>query len=348
MGSAVAPAPVAIPEPSGGLELAVDLPRECETGATLADRVERFLGEAWVGLGDPSERVSLTVVESSAGFDAQVSVALASGNTSRTFRAQGCDAAMDAAALIVGLAIDPVETATRVGSVAGGASESSTVPQPEPPPPVEPEPEPEPLLDPTANANEFVNPESVARPQGTPGSRALVPGVGIGVAGELGGHFDGPGGGVFASVDLRWKRVHVGVGFSYWIPGAVELASSSENGARFDLWTLEPRVCGVPGRGRFEFPICAGAALGGLRGRTFGPGLDERTARRPWGSFHASARMSVLLGWKVAAFVGAGLHVPLYATPVEYQVTVGGQANVLYETPPVVGHGFLGLEVRFP
>ena len=328
----------------------VQLPAQCAVEGELHARVALHLGEDWrTRVEAPTEVVLQLEPRHDGRFNAELRLRTREGATQRNFAVQDCDAALDATALIVAIAADPIETTTRI------AQETALLPPaPEPAeatleellPPEDPEPLPaqDPVLEPLPAS------EDIDRHAPPPARRDGMwrPSFAVAASGALGSHFAGPGGGVLGRFELHWTHLHAALQVGYWIPRDVFMPEREGEGAAIDIWFVGPQLCGVPRAGRFQFPLCAGASFGGIRARGLGGSLDGRLQARPWLSLELDARAKVELHPRVGAYLGLRGEIPLYAQPLEFEAQIGDSSQTVYSTPYVAVSGEIGLELRFP
>lgn len=276
--------------------------------------------------------------------------------TSRMFRAERCAAAIDAAAYVLSLAIDP-EVAQR---------------------PAPPLPEPEVQEKPhegeaeerelqrasgaTSREDELSDGErELQREREREAEREAererdrIRGLLRASAGFTAGAMPGINaafGGAIGLAGERWRMELYGF---YRLETAVEAERVPDAGGLITQYAVGPRGCYVPGlrrrQIRFEFPLCAGAEAGEMLGQGFGALEDTGQGRRAWGAITLSpgAGIAVLpqLAFVFTAEVAFALRRPtFFLNPSEDSPSQG--LETLYRVGPVSGRGWLGIEVRFP
>lgn len=321
----VARAPDAAPEPAPrASEPAFELvwsPRpQCPDKAAVLAMLDRHLGRP---IGDTlgrGMRVALEVTRhDDGGWQSTIAFSGPDGVTQRELGdATDCTRAVEAASLVIAIAIDP--------SLVFGPTPQ--VPKPEPPEP-EPTPAPEPIATPTPTPT-----PSTAPPERPPVRGAI--GIAAGPSfGEL------PRVGALARLHAaafgrRW-RVELGGLFAGAPPAALEVGSIA-----VVRWSVDARGCAVLGGPRFEVLPCAGIEAGRAVARSRGVD-DTRRRGDPWLAAIASAR----LVWVVAPRAGLFVQGDVVAPIVRQRYEIRGLGTV-HRPTPVTGALVAGVEVRFP
>ncbi|MFZ6177253.1 hypothetical protein [Nannocystis pusilla] len=260
----------------------------------------------------------------------------------RVERADACDSLDGAAALIIAIAIDPLEFANQL---APPAPEPEPEPEPAPPTPVPPppdpvepapaDPEPLPVRDPPP-APPTAPP---SRPPAPPPARAhklsvllrvdgaIDAGATPTIAGDIGGAFG------FLYHRLRVEAV------GHYMPARPLTFEDARVGV-VARWALGVRGCGRFLPGSLEIPVCLGLEGGQLLAEGAGITVDRRQARPPW--------FAVLLGlglvWSPHPRVGLGVRTDFVIAPLRAQFTVSDE--LVFITQPVGVRFGGGLEIR--
>ncbi|MDC0676027.1 hypothetical protein [Nannocystis radixulma] len=271
---------------------------------------------------------------------------------SRTLVARSCEALVDAAVLVITLALDADR---EPGSPSPEPIPDATVP--EPTAPARPAPQPEAPLDPVPEpaappAVEPAPPDTLTRPPAAAPAGELAPPMpaprnrpggflrlhGLGEIGAL----PGPTGGVGLAGGLLWKRFRLELHATYLAPrtddrSGTEVRASLVAGAALGCVRLGNRRV-------FELPLCLGLEAGGIPLAADGP-VGHKTAVGRWfaGSLGVGAAMRVHP--RVALF--AMLQGFAAFQRGTFVVRRGGADVVLFD--PGVGSArlALGVEVRF-
>lgn len=318
------PAP---PAASAPFELLWSAPAQCPGAAAARASIERHLGKALGAELGHGMRVSVAVERgvddawrTTIGFD---------GPRGLTVRelvvATDCSRAVDAAALVVAIAIDP--------SLA-----LAPEPLPEPPEPPEPQGDPTVLGDvpPDPAAHGVAAPPPVAdlpprRPRSIRGAIGIVAGPTFGGLPRTGGLARLHG----AVLSRRW-RVELGAAFA----SAPVLATG---GARLSVQRVvgDVRGCAVLGpRPWLELHGCGGVEVGASLARA--DGLTTSSPRRDLSlGFLLAPRVLFVVAPRVALSVGGDVVAPVFRR--EY--TVAG-IGTLHKTTVVTGAVLAGIEVR--
>ncbi|MDC0675152.1 hypothetical protein [Nannocystis radixulma] len=262
----------------------------------------------------------------------------------RVERADACDSLDGAAALIIAIAIDPLEFASSLAP-------TPPEPEPEPVPPVPappvdvpgPPPEvadPEPVPEPAPKEPAKADPDPPRPPAPKPATRRPPVSVLVRVDGAIdAGATPTIGGDVGGAVGVlhRWLRIEA-VGL-YLPPRPLNF-----DGARVGMiarWALGVRACGRFVRNVLEIPLCLG--IEGGRFHAFGTGItvDPKDARPPW----LGLLLGVGLVWSPHPRVGLGVRTEFVVAPLRAQFTVSDQP--VHITQPVGVRFAGGLEIRF-
>lgn len=324
------PAP---PDVSAPFELLWSAPAQCPAHAEARAAIERHLGRAIADELGRGVRVAVAVERD--GDDAWRTTIGFDGPRGRTSRelvvATDCARAVDAAALVIAIAIDPSLALV---------PEPPVEPVPEPPPPA-----PDDAQDPPPPDD--VPPEPAARGVIAPPpiddaprrNRSIRGAVGL-VAGPTFGDLPRTGGLVRlhgAVLSRRW-RVELGATFS----GAPTLAT---DGVRVSMQRVvgDVRGCATLGpRPWLELTGCGGVEAGVTFARA--DGLTTGQPRRDaWVGFLLAPRVGFVVRPRLALFVGGDVVAPL----VRRDYLVLGIGRV-HQTAPVTGAVVAGLEVRIP
>lgn len=303
---------------------------ECP-GAVLAERVRTQLGDATV---ESIVDVDGTLRQRDDGqWELELAIVRGDDEPSvRSFVAPHCEIAIDAAALVVAIAIDPSR---------GGAP--TTVP--EAPEAGEPEPATAERVaaDRDAKPAEANTERTSAPPPTVPRARkrkahGLV---------RAGGGVDGgalPRAAAFFEIAAGAR----GRGWRVEATGVFRLQSDAraqrdrDVGGHFSLWAVGARACGVPAKRVFELPLCAAIEGGQLVAQGFGF-AGARTTRRPWSAVTLGPGFAWVVRPNIALVVQAALGVPLVRSTIRVE-----NLEVVHETGRVFGRGWIGFEGRFP
>ncbi|MCB9755044.1 MAG: hypothetical protein H6713_34335 [Myxococcales bacterium] len=315
--------------------------------------IERTLGAA------PAAALTvdaLVTQADAARWRLELEIAGASGGGTRELTASSCGELVDAAALVIAIAMNPEL------DVGEPTSTDDEVELPPPPvvelpvvelPAVEP-----PAVEPPASftssptsppstapdrLDEPAEPVSSGAPNDTSRSRSSPVRGYARVGGGVGlGALPGPAAVLGAEAGAFARGWRVGLGFDGWLPKTSEAPDNPEIGGQFSLWMVRPRACGVPAAGAFSFPLCVGLELGTMRGTGTGALAVSQTARALWGA----AAVTAGFAWSrriVGLWLDAGAHLA-FARPAFRTV----QTPLVYEASTVGGRFVAGLELRFP
>ncbi|PRQ03253.1 hypothetical protein ENSA5_17720 [Enhygromyxa salina] len=275
------------------------------------------------------------------------------GPETRTFVAESCAVAIDATALVLAVAVDPVEIAARIDWRAKG---SLPAPKPKPGPKPEPEPEPEPKPKPKPKPKPEPEPEPEP-PSSTETSSALLVNLPsssedvepvslrarVGLA-LVGGGGYGPVQGGSAALGLRvavlgarWRWALRGI----WLP-PVQPTLGERGRARVDGFMIATGGCGVPHAGPVEFPLCGAVEGGAVRAVALEPIQNPQLATQPY----LGLALGPGLAWapieRLALGIGVEATIPLVS---------GGFAlddQPVLDNAPVGVRALAGVELRLP
>ncbi len=307
----------------------------CE-GASLQERVDGYLASSQTDASGWSGRSRLSIEpDGSATVTLHIGAPDGSSNE-RSFVAERCEVALDAAAFVLATAIDP-DVEARFDETAvvpvpvpePGVPAPSQEPIPEPESP-EPGPGPPPVSPPPSEP-----PPAVPRPQPAPWEVGLLADAGV-------------MGGALPAANAVFE-LGAALGRGRWrteLSASVRLPSESRSNAvpgvsgRLGMWAVTARGCGHPRTSRVSFPLCAGFEVG----QAFGQGRGFRGAsgtRVPWGAaiLGPAVRVDIARRWFV--FARGELGVPLNRA----EFVVDGLES-LHTIGSVFGRGVAGVEVR--
>lgn len=249
----------------------------------------------------------------------------------RVLTANTCAALVDAAALVIALAID--------AGPPPATTPSPPSPEPPEPPPELPEQLPALTAPPEPPPPVFAD-EPPAAPSGAP-PRRRGPGGFVRLQGlaELGA-LPGPTGGLALAGGLLWPRFRLELQATYLAP---RTATTVQADVRASLFAGALLGCARPGRGALEFPLCAGLELGGVPGVAVGPGV-RATALGRW----LAGVLGVGVVWRVRPRIGLWAAVQGLAAIQRptFVLRDPGPEVVLFDTDVLSARLTLGVELR--
>lgn len=328
--------PAASPDATAPFELLWSAPAECPDAKAARGSIERHLGrtlDAELGHG---MRVAVAVEHGGDGWRATLGFDGTRGRSSRELAPSAdCARAVDAAALVIAIAIDPTlmlpaQERTDLPEPPPPAKEDAPAPAPAPTPTPAPDPRPSP-------ARGVAAPPPVAdlpprRPRSIKGAIGIVAGPTFGGLPRTGGTTRLHG----AATSRRW-RVELGAAFA----GA---PVHRDRGASLTMQrvTGDVRGCALfDPRPWLELVGCGGVEVGVALAQ---PGGTTGSSRRDlWLGFVLAPRVHFLVGQRVAFLLGGDVVAP--ALPRNY--TVEG-LDTVFQTRVVTGAVLAGIEVRFP
>lgn len=329
----------------GAVRIQWDAPSPCP-GASRMERELRVLLPAEASPGPPRVDATARVRRTAEnGFELTLELRSASGTTAQRLEATECSTLVEAGALIVALAVDPMAAVREVesdppGLVPPPVAPVAQAPIPATAPPETTDPIPQPV--PPAPANPIAGPSVVARAPAPsePGRKIpvrlglrLTGGANIGVLPTTSGGV----GGVLAVFDRRWRAETM-----WMFDFPAEARSDAGVTADVGLWWGSLRGCGVPGVRDWSFPLCGGIEAGALRGQGTGTTVDARADREPWLAVHAGPGVAWSPTPPIALVLQPDLVVPL----LRGGFRVGD--TPVYEVGAIAGRFLFGLEFRTP
>ncbi len=316
-------------------------PAECPDIATAEALVDAEL----VALPEDDRaqlRISGVVQPRSPGYSLEVTLDGVGDPIVRTVALDDCNAAPEALALVVAIALDPQRADTDepptepvppapVDEAAGEEPPAVVPTQPEPdegevePPPPRIEPPPAPTPEPPTRAE------------------ALRPRIAIHAAGGIGlGMLPGVGGRVRGGVASVWRRARIGLSVDHQFRRRFPAVDRDDIGAELSVTTARLIGGGIVGFRRLEVPLLGVLGVGAVRGSGFGA-LDAQVRSVPW----IDAGAHVGLQWFVLPWLGLGTHAELLVPLVRHTFVVDDTVLVT-TTGSVAGAVCAGVELRFP
>jgi hypothetical protein len=263
------------------IKLGWTAPPECGDAQAVERDVRSMLGEASIPASRPPIEAEVILRRAAdAKWDATLQTATGELRRERTLRADSCDEARRAIALLLALMLDP--NARPEG--AARPDEPATVPVAPPPLPPPPPPPPPPAV------------------PGRKGPELLVGAGGVVDAGTL------PDWGYGARLRLglevdRWSLV---LAYGAWLPHSSRSEALAGAGGNFTLMEASLGGCFQSSRSaRFSIQVCGGPVLVGMRGAGFGV-TDPGQATALWGALFAEAALRARATRSVAARLGIG------------------------------------------
>ncbi|MFV8750790.1 hypothetical protein ACNOYE_09590 [Nannocystaceae bacterium ST9] len=290
-------------------------------------------------------RLAATARVASQGSAWRVELELAGerGVERRSFAAETCAIAAEATVLVIAVAIDPIaalEHTTRPSEPASSEPNQEPAPEPESEPDSMIESVIEPMIEPGVESDESIRVHLDSPAASEPARSGRARG---GLALRGGGGF-GPLRAGSGLVELRvaaFGRAWRWEARAAWLP-PVQIDLGEGQRGRFDGWLLGTRGCGVPSRGKLEFPICAGIEAGQLRGEGRSSVPNPVRVTQPW----LAIELGPALAWAPRPNVALGLELDALIPLIAAGFSIDGQPVV--RTTPVGVRALAGLEVRFP
>lgn len=311
-------APVVPAAPADPVTLRWDAPASCPdaTAVSSAIAARRPI--------DPVVVEARVSVEATAVV-ADLAIDSAHGSTRRRLASPSCESIVEAVALLVQVAADPLPTPTRIAPATVVAPTIAAPPAVVPSAPRSPAPRSTPTPTP------MPEPPSVRARL----SAAAIVGTGTLPTVDVGGR---------VSIGIASPRVHADVGAVVLAPQRAPTPADVE--VRVDAFAGAVRLCPVlpVGLRRVELSACGVVTAGVLRGRSRGAALaDPGRASQPWVRLAAAPELAVAVHprVRVTGTIEVGGHV------VGPGFGIAGLGRVWAPRPWAI-HGGLGVEVRLP
>lgn len=249
-------------------------PTPCPTAAELERAIGGHLGHSLHTTGQQPLAVTADVVEAGGHYRVRLRFESRSGVEERSLEHPDCSKLLDAAALLVALAIDPRGVTERQSVAAPpapvGQPTSEDVQTPSPGSSATPGEPPRPLAPPPRAAKEPAR--TSPRAASTDASRPRAPQVPweylIGAFGLVGaGALPGAAPGVGVDFAVRRQHFELGVVGRYWLPRSQPVAETPNAAVSLSWSAVEVRACGVPWLGAWRLRLCAASGGGDLSAR---------------------------------------------------------------------------------
>jgi hypothetical protein len=308
------------------LRLDWQVPSECPDREWALARVSERLGRPLAGRSSDVLTAEATVTREGESFVLALHTEQGESRGDRAMSALSCPELVEAAVLVLALAIDAEAVArTEQGEPANAAA---------PPAKVD-------VVDserPPGLASETVAPEPVERPADYAWAlRAdalwpygLTPGITAGPS---------------LAVAYALQRLRAELS-GYWLVPRTGSDESSVGRVRVSLWALRPTVCAAIVGQRTQLSACAAFELGRIGGRGLGLPVREQNYAL-WAAASLGPRLAIALGKHAALVLDAAPILPVYR-PRFVSTNAQGQAQTrLYEASALAFRATLGLELRF-
>lgn len=301
-----------------------DAPAECPDASALAQRIEALAGRVPQD-GELDARVMID------GPPWRATIELARGDAieRRVVEAEACAGLLDASAVVIAVAMDPVVVARRNEPAFERRDRTEVVP--------EPRDAPAPFVEPIRDS-----PAVTRAPSRSAAPRGARRGVGLRVGGGVGvGGWDRAAGGV--ELALAWSRNALGLELvgRYWIPRRDALAD--RGAVRIELGTVAAQACWLGGRSRVAFAACGGVEAGAFVVDGVAPPASERVLF-PWVAPLVGGRIGFRVRAPLVLFVGLEAAVPLTQAQASLRAA---EPIVVYEAGAPAVRGFGGIELRW-
>lgn len=301
-------------------------PEACPGPAAVLGSLEALAQRDEHAAARPRVRVVGVTREVGGRFELDLRIHTASMSLRRRLRADACETLADAAALLIAIALDPLEVAAQVAVEA--ADPVSRLPVDDVPLAVAAPPEAVVVAPPRPR------PAAVVRPPASPRIVGLVRvegGIDVGATPGLAGAVGGAAG-------LLARRVRVEAYGLYTRPRPLQL--DEQKVGEVARWALGARGCARVVQGALEIPLCGALEGGQFLASGTGATLRPQSARPRW----FAAAIGLGLMWSPRPRVGVGGRVELVVPLARARFAVDDRvAHTVQAAGVRVG---LGLEIR--
>lgn len=312
-------------------------PPECPNQSHLIQGVETWIGAA---ITEPRAQELAISGQVSADSTYAVTIEIVSneGRSERRLEHADCARLVEAAELVIALAIDPERVKRRQRELQPPVSDLTAKPTAQAPPPASTTPHEGTGLPGPASPRAARNERDTASASRDSGPWLLSASGLVG-----GGMLPGVGAGAGLEVGFAWRMLRAGVTGSYWLSREVDVAAPRPLSLNLQLAAAGLELCGAWRFGDVRFGPCGRAELGRMTG--WGTGVDDaRQGHERWSavSLHAAARYPDSARLAGRLLVGGGLSLD---RPV-FGVTRAGVAESVFQTHDAFWRCALGLELR--
>jgi hypothetical protein len=324
--------PPATPPPaeSEGLVVRWGVPDECLDQTALVHRIRRLVPEA-TGEGVAAEVV---LHRESDRLHGTLSLRTPWGSSLHVLEAERCETVLEATALLVAIAIEPLQTEQAL------AREQTTPVAPAPTPAVPASPPPRPRAPaPIAAAEPPSEPaDATAAPPArtTQGTLRIEGGLAAGLLPE-------PGTTLAIAAGVRRGYVRVGAHAMLWPAQRALHPRDRTVSATLRPWAVGVHGCGGPRWKTLELPVCLGLDAGAMQGEGRGALVRADAAVRPY----LALRLGPALAWApvpaLALWLGADLSTTLLRPGFDIEAL-----GPIHTAGWVSGRVFFAVEARFP
>jgi len=246
------------------LNLTMSGPADCGT----AERIEAAVGALVRGAAHTTLHATLTIWPTSEGYTAELRTG---AGRRRVISAQSCEAVLEAATVVLALAIDP-----RVEEEAPSAWRAPARPQPEP-------------------ASRRARPLRFVAGASSVMDTSTLPHVATGATLRAG---------------LRAPKWSAALHATYWLPASATLTSDATLGGRFSWWTVALSGCFAARSGTPHLALCLAPELGSLQGTGTGARIND-TAQATWLALTLTPELGIALNSRVVLRATGGIAVTL-------------------------------------
>jgi hypothetical protein len=295
--------------------------------------------ETWIGAAISEPRAQELAISGhvSAGASYAVTIEIVSneGRSERHLEHADCARLVEAAELVIALAIDPERVKRRQRELRPPTSTPTTTAQAPLPSPQPQSVSPQPVGTSSEPAHDRRAPDKTSRDAGP----WLLSAAGL----VGGGMLPGVGAGAGLEVGFEWRMLRAGLTGSYWLSREVAVAAPRPLSLNLQLAAAGLEVCGASRLGDVRLGPCGRAELGRMTG--WGTGVDDaRQGHERWSalSLEAAARYPDSARLAGRLLVGGGLSLDR----PDFGVTRAGVAESVFQTRDAFWRCALGLELR--
>jgi hypothetical protein len=308
-------------------------PAECPDEAALVQRITALVPDA-TGEG---VAVEVDLRRESTRLLGSLALRTPWGSTTRELEAERCEAVLEATALLVAIAIEPLQTEqalAREQTVPIAPAPAPVVPASPPPP----RPRASAPLAPAAPPSEpaYAEPSAAPPARTTQGTLRIEGGLAAGLLPE-------PGTTLAIAAGVRRGYVRVGAHAMLWPAQRALHPRDRTVSATLRPWAAGVHGCGGPRWKTLELPVCLAVDAGAMQGEGRGALVRADAAVRPY----LALRLGPAIAWSpvpaLALWLGADLSTTLLRPGFDIEAL-----GPIHTAGWVSGRVFFAVEARFP
>lgn len=307
-------------------------PAECPDEAALVQRITALVP----GATGEGVAVEVDLRRESTRLLGRLALRTPWGSTTRELEAERCDAVLEATALLVAIAIEPLRTEQAL------AREQTLAPAPAPAPVVPASPPPSSRAPaPIAPAERPPEPAE-AEPSAAASARAIQGTLRV-EGGLAAGLLPEPGTTAAIAAGVRYGLLRVGAHAMLWPAQRALHPGDRTVSATLRPWAAGVHGCGGPRWRSLELPVCLGLDAGAMQGEGRGALVRADAAVRPY----LALRLGPALAWSPVPALALWLGADLSTTLLRPGFSIEG-LGAIHSAGWVSGRVFFAVEARLP